>query len=93
MEIYDTRYMTQDEIEKMQLVNELKKIYPYPEKWFYQRTLAQLIAMYHKPIPKKKKAKVPQKEEYKNPPTFRINEETGDREILTDGGHWEPFDL
>lgn len=83
--------MTQDEIEKMQLINELKKIYPYPETWFYQRTISQLIAMYRKPIPKK--AKVPQKMEYQNPPTFRINEETGDREILTDGGHWEPFDL
>ena len=77
--------MTQDEIEKIQLVNELKKVYPYPEKWFYQKTISQLIAMYRKPITKK--VKVPQKKEYQKPPSFRINEMTGDKEILTDGGH------
>ena len=90
MKTYNTQYMTQDEIERMQITEELMKIYPYTESWYLKKSLAQLIAMYHKPVPAKKKKPVITKPERKA--TYRINEETGDKEILTDGGHWEPFD-
>lgn len=96
--MYDSRFMTQDEIEKAMLIDELVKTLPYPRSWFQRRTLAQLIAIYHKPSPKNKKMVETKPTPNHSPdlprpePLTRINEETGEREIKTDGGYWEILD-
>lgn len=70
--------------EKETIIKRLISILPYPEKWFQKKSLAELTAMYCKAERKQDRLQAPQKRAM-----TRINESTGDKEILTDSGEWE----
>lgn len=80
-------------IERKQMVEILNGVLPYPAKWYKTLPEEQICALYlqHRSKPKLQKTNDVFISAEKHP-QIRINEETGETEIYTDGGFWVQMD-
>lgn len=87
-------------IERARLIDNLKRKLPYPSKWYQSLPDEKLLAIYlqhqQDPITKPEHQQDPITKPVKESddigttdPYRRINEDTGEYEVLTDAGVWE----